>query len=859
MPVPATASGFQWEVAGQGKRTFFKVATGTMAVASAILIILLCMEPGLFVRAVTSLLVVNLLGLVLLGVNRRGYTRLASWLLVCGLIALVTANSIRAGGVHSPGVGAYLVFVMMAAVLLGRKACLLIASLCSVLALGLAAAEVSGVLPPPDVRYSPFALWLLGTLYIGVVILLMRMVTDSIEAGLHRAELEVVKRGQAEQKMLLALSSARVGVFDQDQGSRAFRGDARALEILGLKNPDGIVPQADWEALVHPEDRPRVLEALEGFWAAPSRRRVEYRIVRTDGVERYIEADGVSTSDASGKPVRLVGLVEDITERKHAALEREELLSDLAERVKELGALHAAARLLQNPNTPLQSVLTELAAILPSSWLHADCCEARIEYHDLAAASPGWKETPWRLVESFTAAGHPGSIEIVYTQERPQADEGPFLVEERALLGSVVEMLKAYLERIAAEARRRETERQLLQTQKMEALGTLAGGIAHDFNNILSAILGNAHLGRSKLTPDHPAYGFFDKIKSASERARDLVKRILLFSRRQEAQREELQIPQLIEDVCKLLRVSLSKSIEIKMEFAPQTPAVYADPIQIHQVVMNLGINAGHAMKQRGGELAFLVDPITVESGGAFSSLGLKPGEYVRLAVRDTGTGMPKEVLDRVFEPFFTTKGQEGTGLGLSVVHGIIKDHGGVIVVESELGRGTTFRIYLPATANAASLKREEHPEVQRGNREHVMYVDDDAELIPVMTRMLELLGYRCTGFKDSTAALQAFRGAPAEFDAVVTDWDMPDLNGLEMAQAMRAIRPDLPVALVSGSMDKFADATANGVGLSRISKPASLEMVGLTLQRIIRRKTDPSTTTETPNAAVGSRGSPGA
>ncbi|MCW8131489.1 MAG: PAS domain S-box protein [Planctomycetota bacterium] len=639
---------------------------------------------------------------------------------------------------------------------------------------------------------------------------------------------------KSEQTLQIALESAGLGVFELGAGASDFQGDERALGIFGLSGrPDGKVPVDLWKAMLHPDDRPAAVAAMEGLFAGTPRALAEYRITRPDGTQRHVEAHAMVLKREDGSPAQIVGLVADITERKGASLEREKLLVDLGERVKELRMLHAAARMLQNTGVPLQAILDEMASAIAGSYMHADCCEARIEYGDLTAKTKGWKDSPWRMVETFTADGRTGTIEVVYTEERPERAEGPFLSEERALLGSLSEMLKTFVERVAAEERRRQTERNLQQTQKMEALGTLAGGIAHDFNNILTAVLGNVHMARKRLPKDQPAYPFLEKIQAAGERARDLIKRILQFSRKQEPRRENIQVSSVVEDVGMLLRASLPKAIQIETACAENIPAVHADAVQIHQVIMNLGVNAGYSMKQGGGKLAMSVDLEHV-AGPAAPCPNLTPGEYVRITVRDSGTGMSPEVQRRLFEPFFTTKGNEGTGLGLSVVHGIVRDHGGGIAVESELGRGTAFRVYLPAATGAVPEARPEAkaPEVAVGVGQTIMYVDDDLALLPVTVRMLQMLGYRCAGFYAPSEALEAFRASPARFDAVITDFNMPGMTGIELSRAMRALRPELPVALLTGSLEGGTALDERGVTL--LHKPATLDQLGLALNRML-------------------------
>ena len=286
----------------------------------------------------------------------------------------------------------------------------------------------------------------------------------------------------------------------------------------------------------------------------------------------------------------------------------------------------------------------------------------------------------------------------------------------------------------------------------------------------------------------------------AGARATDLVRRILMFSRQQEPQRSPMTLRTVVEEALKLLRATLPAMVEIETRFAPDAPEVLADATQIHQVVMNLGTNAAHAMGQAGGRLTVRLDPITVEPGAAAVPPELRPGRYVVLSVSDTGCGMDAATCERIFEPFFTTKPVgEGTGLGLSVVHGIVKSHDGAIAVDSQPGAGTTFHLYFPAADHRATPRAAPKAPDVRGQGEHVLYVDDEEALVYMTSRLLERAGYRVTGFTDARRALEEFRASSAAFDAVVTDLAMPGLSGLALAAEIRQSRPDVPLVFTSG------------------------------------------------------------
>jgi CheY-like chemotaxis protein len=324
------------------------------------------------------------------------------------------------------------------------------------------------------------------------------------------------------------------------------------------------------------------------------------------------------------------------------------------------------------------------------------------------------------------------------------------------------------------------------------------------------------------------------ELRRAHGRASDLVKRILLFSRRQESDRKPVAIAPVIDEAVALLRASLPAMIEITVSVESDLPAVLADPSQIHQVIMNLGTNAAHAMGGRGGLLRITLDCVTVGDPLAAPSADLRAGPHVRISVSDTGTGMSPETRTRLFEPFFTTKGTAGTGLGLSVVHGIVTDHDGAITVESAIGQGSTFHVYLPAVEGGESCASAE--EVALGHGEHVMYVDDEAGLVHVMTRLLKRLGYRSTGYSDAEEALRAFRANPQEFNAVITDMTMPRMTGAQLANELRALRPGMPVAIASGYESAEMEA-AGRAGITRIAKPISMETLSQALRALLQQQ----------------------
>ena len=387
---------------------------------------------------------------------------------------------------------------------------------------------------------------------------------------------------------------------------------------------------------------------------------------------------------------------------------------------------------------------------------------------------------------------------------------------------------------------RRHLEEQFRQTQKLEAIGTLAGGIAHDFNNILGAIIGYVELTKVGLKGNAGAHRYLDLVLQGANRAAQLVKQILAFSRRQEQQRVVVQLRHVVAEPLKLLRATIPTMIEFDVFLASDLPPVLADPTQVHQVVMNLCTNAAYAMRDRPGRLGVRIESFLMDARKPELRARLKPGLYARLSVSDTGCGMDRDTMDRVFEPFFTTKGPgEGTGLGLSVVHGIMEAHGGGVTVESRPGEGTSFHLYFPAEGaelpdNPVPVKKE----VPRGAGERVLFIDDEPALAQLGQSILEALGYRVLAVSDAPQALECVRAGPQDFDLVVTDLSMPEIMGTDLAALILEINPDMPVILTTGYTSNLTSDSVRALGIRELLlKPFSFHSLGTTVHQVLASK----------------------
>jgi len=389
-------------------------------------------------------------------------------------------------------------------------------------------------------------------------------------------------------------------------------------------------------------------------------------------------------------------------------------------------------------------------------------------------------------------------------------------------------------ERKHAEQEKERLEAQLRQAQKLEAIGTLAGGIAHDFNNILAPIMGYSEMAINDLPDSNPMKAGQEQILNAALRARNLVKQILTFSRPGRDQNQEpVAVSSIVKEALKLLRASLPSSIEIRHGI--EDAVANADPTQIHQVLMNLCTNAAHAMDDK-GVLEVRLSRVYLSENDLTdrSILDLKPGRHVKLSVSDTGSGMDKATLERIFDPYFTTKEVgKGTGLGLAVVHGIVKLHGGAISVQSKVGKGTTFSIFIPAMEDGAMVAGEARPVLPTGT-ERILLIDDEQRIVEMGTAILERLGYKVTPETDSLRTLEMLRSRPRDFDLIITDYTMPNLSGMDLVREVRRIRPDIPIILCTGFSEKVTWETAMNLNVELVLKPFTIMEIAELIRKVL-------------------------
>jgi PAS domain S-box-containing protein len=549
------------------------------------------------------------------------------------------------------------------------------------------------------------------------------------------------------------------------------------------------------------------------------------------------EVSIVPVVDDEGRCTHLVGSVHDITERKRAA----EALRESEEKFRRIFDEGPFGMMMAGRDFRFMRVnaafcrmvgysASELASLTFKDITHPDHLSVDSEF--VMQVFSG--EIPRYSTEKRYIRKDKETVWGALTLSAIRSNGGQFLY----CLGIIEDIT----ERKRAEEERERLQQQLQQSQKLEAIGTMAGGIAHDFNNILTGILGFTELVRSEVPENSEAYENLAEVLNAGHRARDLVKQILSFSRRAETEKCLISLVTIVKDALKLIRNVTPAHISIKQNFtASPARAILADAIQMHQVVLNLCINAADAMPD-GGVLDISLKEMRVEPESQLTQTQLPSGCYLKLTVRDNGTGMSPEVRERIFEPYFTTKlVGKGTGMGLAVVHGVVKEHGGSITVFSDPGKGTTFEICLPIVEATPDTENVSVPTVATGN-ESILFVDDETMITNLQRSQLGKWGYRVTATENSATALGIFRTSPRDFDLVITDQSMPYLTGVKLAQAIHEISPSTPIILCTGFDEGISPENADAIGIHAIlTKPITGAEFSRSIRMVLDETSKPS------------------
>jgi len=628
---------------------------------------------------------------------------------------------------------------------------------------------------------------------------------------------------ESEERFALAVAGSNDGILDWDIANDRMYVSERAMRIVGLPPDTQVRTRGDWSDLLMPRlhlgDAERLMDELRQHPDQhPQAHEGEYRVRHDDGQYRWVRFRGMSVRDAAGRPIRWAGSLSDIDAEKRTeeALRRSEERYQLAVAGSNEGLWDWD---LASDSLFLSKRAQELLWLEPG-----EPQRPRREWIALSNYHP--EDRP--AVRAALAAHLRGATRHFKVEYRLMHHSGEYRwyrqrgVAVRDTSGRPTRMagsMEDITDRKNSEIERERLEGQLRQAQKLEAIGTLAGGIAHDFNNILAAILGYGEMAQKETVDGTPLRRHIDAAMSAGMRAKSLVERILAFSRSGMGERVPVHVQSVVVEALDAVAASLPPGIRLERALSAGDAAVLGDPTQVHQVVMNLCANAVQAMKSN-GTLTVTLDKTELEAPHCATCM-LDGGTYVRLSVRDTGMGIAPQLLERIFDPFFTTKEVGvGTGLGLSLVHGIVTDLGGGIDVDSRPGEGATFTVYIPWQSCVAAPEAVEEA-VPNGGGETVLLVDDEESLVRLGEEMVAGLGYEPVGFTSSVEALATFRASPGRFDAVLSDEAMPEMTGSELARAIRAIRSDIPIVLMSGYVTPALTQRAREQGVAEVlAKP---------------------------------------
>ena len=563
------------------------------------------------------------------------------------------------------------------------------------------------------------------------------------------------------------------------------------------------------------------------FWETAGTLETEYFI---DGQIKILE---LTISPISyNKTDAVVGIGKDITERKRAEANRKKIETELL-----------------NRNKFIETVLDNLPIGLAVNFINeGEATYINKKFEEIY----GWPKEEFENTDSFFEKAYPNpeyrrNIMSQIIEDIQSGDPERMVWEGAEVTGKdgrkrivTAKNIPLYEQNLMISTVQDITERQnlqnrLQQSQKMEAIGTLAGGIAHDFNNILSAILGYTELVLDSIGKNTTSHNNLLEVYAAGIRAKDLVKQILTFARQSEEELKPVQLDIIIKEVLRFIRSSIPTTIQIEQNIESNS-VIIGNATQVHQIMMNLCTNAAHAMQTKGGILKVSLKNVTIDGGFVSSKLELKPGEYIEIKVSDTGIGIPHDIIKSIFDPYFTTKSPgEGTGMGLALVHGIVETYGGKIIVDSELGYETVFTIYFPRLEKQRESILSNAKNFQKGN-EHILFVDDELPIAKMNSQILESLGYRVTVRTSSVEALELFRSKPDRFDLVITDMTMPNIKGDKLAAELLKIRFDIPIILCTGFSKGVTEEKISEIGIKALAyKP----IVKSELAKIVRRVID--------------------
>lgn len=636
-------------------------------------------------------------------------------------------------------------------------------------------------------------------------------------------EIEELKRTEValrKSENLLARSQriAKIGSWSWDLRTGEFIWSDEMYRIFGLDKQTFHPSFKGLMHYIHKDDRRSLEEQVEEVRKGRGFFKIQHRIVRPDGSIRFILAEGDAlVLEGGGEPSQMIGMVLDTTER-HEADERSTRLVTAIEQAGDAVAIADS----KGKITYCNSAFCELAGLSREGVIGKGTELLKNTVHDDTFFRAIWNTllvgNVWsgRIV-SRNKDGRLSDIEATITPVKGASGE---TVDFVVVCRNITEQLKL--------------EQQLRQTQKAQALGTLAGGIARDFNNILAAMIGFTEIALDEGESGEAVRRAMEHVLNAGMRGRELVKQVLTFGRRQTQEYRLVSIGPVVLEILKLIKSTFPPNIEIRHNIRNGSPMILGDPSEIQQAIVNLCTNAMQAMVDKGGILGIHMAEYDVDATFA-GRTELKEGRYVRLSVTDTGTGMEESAIEHAFDPFFTTrKPGKTTGLGLPVALNIVRGHGGTIEIESEVGKGSTFHMFLPCVEAEPEVEKE-YREVDKPGHATILYVDDEQVIVDMTSHTLELLGYKVVAVTDPSVALEHFLKQPRAFDVVITDQMMPGMTGTELAKVLLSLRPDIPIILTTGFSETINAATARSIGIRAfVMKPLTRGELAETIRRVL-------------------------
>jgi PAS domain S-box-containing protein len=831
----------------QRARTLHRVAWTMIGVASVFLPLLILENPASLVRRSQSLLVVVTVGVGFLELNRRGRTRLGSWLTVAVLLAIVAYQAFPAGGIRAPGIVGFLIIALLAGVLLGPRAGIATALASSAIGLAFVVMERQGLLPPEEQTFSPLAVWMYNSMWLCLAIALQHLVASTLDSALRRREAELRERVHVQQRLRLALDAGAIGVWEHDPETSRITADTRFLELHGIApTPDRSIAYETWSARVHPEDLPRAEDVLGQLKHGARQVPVEFRIVRTDGSVRNVEGAATAVTDESGRTIRIVGVNADVTDRKHAEMERGRLVRDLTERVKELRLLHAAAHLLRHDRPADGALFQDLVDMIPAAWQFPELCAARIRYRQTEVTSAGFCDSRWCQSTRFTTSDGAGVIDVVYRDDPGQGGVDAFLPEEQNLLDSLAEMLVVHvelrkhqegLEGLVA----MRTHELMIAKQEADranrAKSDFLAKMSHEIRTPMNAVLGYAQLLERDRSLSEDQHNKIAVILASGDHLLAVINNVLAMSKIEAGgislTPQAFTLPGLLQEV-RLMFTGLAsaRGSAIVIEETPDLPlAVHGDVAKIRQVLINLLSNAMKFTKH---------GRIHVRAAAAALAQG---GHRISIDVEDTGTGIEPDQLDRIFTAFEQSSlgaRAGGTGLGLSISRAFARSMGGDVSVRSQLGIGSTFTFTFEvgdvaageavssgACAVPVGLETDQTPR-------RVLIADDETHHRELLDELLTKIGFVTRVVSSGEAAITVHDTWRP--DLVLMDLRMPGIGGREAIRRLRAGGAKTPIVVVTASalgetMRDIQDDGANDVVLKPYRQADLLQRIGEWLQ----------------------------